>query len=396
MAEMLIEKEHCARSSNSNTHRITRSDCEDQDLKAHIQSNTPTLSPELNSNDGLTDNADVSAVVGKAKKAAQFLWILIHAQNCNIGGDRCPHKACVEAKRMLLHIKTCKAETCAQPCPSGYNWCHQARKLLSHYQKCREVRAKQAGFGRRPKNQNVPACLVCSLVARHARNVLEIPSRKSICKKPVITSFTIAKNPDLDTRDNNRKSQSTMPPPPPRQRINRNRSLSSSMDLSSSEKMTSNESRGNMNDLMLFSQVAAAATPPQNGNSFDRSVLINNKRSSYLTFAASALQDLRRSSPSAEDAKEKSEVQCGSMRRLRAESYDERVLKQRQERSDHVDPTLELDLKGEQDIGPKVVVGGENIVRRARSASLGILASACVNHERINCDTIVEESTDIR
>merc|ERR1712176_1752974 len=149
----------------------------------------------------------------------------------------------------------------------------------------------------------------------------------------------------------------------------------------------SNGSRENMNDLMLFSQVAAAAASPQNRNSLDRAIstdILHNKRGSYLTFAASALQDLRRASSAGEDIKEKSKVRCRSMRRLRAESYDERALKQRQEQSEHVDPTLELDLKGEQDIGPKVVVGGENIVRRGRSASLSILASACVSHEKIN------------
>jgi len=407
MAEMLVGKRRCAQSSNSNTQNDAQSSCEKQNLVEDAtinnnnstarQSNLSRLSPELTTNDGLGDNADVCAVVGKAKKAAQFLWVLIHAQNCNIGGDRCPHKGCVEAKRVLLHLKTCPAETCAQACPSNYNWCHQARKLLSHYQKCREIRAKQAGMGRRPKNQQ-HACLVCSLVARHARNVLEIPSRKTGGKKQVIASFTLAKDADIDSQDNHRESQFAMPPPPPRQRITKNRQPSNS-DLSSSDELVSYHSQPprNRNQLMLFSEVAAAAAPPHIGDPFDPSVLTENlddKRSPFLTFAASALQDLRRASPGAEDLVEESKVHCRSVRRSRAESYDERALKQKPAQFEPVDPTIELDLKGEQDIGAEVVLGGEKIVRRARSASLGILASACISHESNNCDTIVEENAD--
>jgi hypothetical protein len=45
---------------------------------------TPSLSPEVPGSAGGPDNGDVSAVVVKAKKAAQSLWVLIHAQVSNV------------------------------------------------------------------------------------------------------------------------------------------------------------------------------------------------------------------------------------------------------------------------------------------------------------------------
>lgn len=403
MAEMLVEKRRCVESSNSSTQNAAQSSHkkhleENKRIKNNhsttIQSNLTRLSPEFTTNDGVSDSADVCAVVGKAKKAAQFLWVLIHGQNCNIGGDRCPHKGCMEAKRVLLHLKTCSAETCAEVCPSNYNGCYQARKLLSHYQKCRERRAKQAGMGRRRRDQHY-VCLVCSLVARHARNVLEIPSRKISGKKQIITSFTLA-TPDINSRHINRELQFSMPPPPPRQRIIQG-GQTSNCDLLTREELTPHNSHNirSKNHLMLFSEVAAAAATPNFEDPLDPPVPTENaddRRRSFLTFAASALQDLRRASPILEDVIDESNVYHRSVRRLRAESYDERALKQKQQQSEHVDPTIELDLKGEQDIESKVVVVSDKILRRSRSASLGILASACINHESINCGTIVEEN----
>ncbi len=45
---------------------------------------TPSLSPEVQGSAGIPENGDVSAVVVKAKKAAQSLWVLIHAQVRNV------------------------------------------------------------------------------------------------------------------------------------------------------------------------------------------------------------------------------------------------------------------------------------------------------------------------
>jgi len=294
-------------------------------------------------------------------------------QNCNFGGDRCPHKGCTEAKKVLLHIKTCPAEARGENCPSNYSGCHQARKLLSHHTKCREIRAKQAGMGRR-QNKEQYACLICSLVARHAKTMLDVPSRKTNAKKQVIASFTVAKEQEMDCQN------STMPPPPPRQRPSSNR-LSPNSD-SSEEELSSGV------HLSQFREVGTATTfsPPK--ESFE------SNKSPFLEFAATTLQNLRRASPNEEDNLEEPMNQCRSPRRLRAESYDERALKHSQEYSKkHLDPTLELDLKGEENIGTERMVRRGPLSRR-RSASLSILASACEGHIGNHCDKIVEESTD--
>ena len=150
---------------------------------------------------------------------------------------------------------------------------------------------------------------------------------------------------------------------------------------------------------MLVSEVVAAATPPS-AHTLDYSAALGKSldsgKNQFLTFAASALQNLKRAPPTKELA-----GGLTSPRRSRAESYDERALKQFQGpiRSNHqqqqqlnlcVDPTWELDLKGEQTID--VVSKEEDCVfvnRRGRSASLGMLASACLSRD--GCDTIVEE-----
>jgi hypothetical protein len=337
---------------------------------------TPMLSPEVPPNAGVPENGDVSAVVVKAKKAAQSLWVLIHAQNCRIGTDRCPHKGCVEAKRVLLHLKTCPAGNNGCSCPSNYNGCHQSRKLLAHYQKCRELRAKQAGMGRRTKSQHV--CLVCSLVARHARNVLEGSSRKSNAKKQVIASFTLAEPvPEVSDR---RLSTVAMPPPPPRQPgstpIQRIRSPMHMYSESSSEDGMPCESPPSRNQLMLFSEVAAAAAPPSHPpcNSAALGKSLDSSKSPFLTLAASALQNLKRASPTEEEEELPEVVPTTSPRRSRAGSYDERALVplQNQRHEQH-----------------------EDVVRqRARSASLGMLASACLTRNgNATCDTILEEES---
>ena len=45
-----------------------------------VASTTSSVSPEVQGTAGIPENGDVSAVVVKAKKAAQSLWVLIHAQ----------------------------------------------------------------------------------------------------------------------------------------------------------------------------------------------------------------------------------------------------------------------------------------------------------------------------
>lgn len=113
----------------------------------------------------------VSELVGKSKKAAFSLWTLLHAKNCRLGADRCPHPGCSEAKMMYLHHKTCSAKGVG-PCPTKHKGCQDARKLLAHYRRCREIRAKQSQMTN-SKNRQQHVCLVCSLVARHAKFTLD-------------------------------------------------------------------------------------------------------------------------------------------------------------------------------------------------------------------------------
>lgn len=116
-------------------------------------------------------NSSISEVVEKSKKAAFSLWTLLHAKNCRLGVDRCSHAGCSEAKLMYLHHKTCSAEL-VEPCPTRHTGCQDARKLLAHYRRCRDIRARQSQSPN-SKNRQQHVCLVCSLVARHAKFTLD-------------------------------------------------------------------------------------------------------------------------------------------------------------------------------------------------------------------------------
>jgi len=155
---------------------------------------------------------------------------------------------------------------------------------------------------------------------------------------------------------------------------------------------------------MLFSEVAAAAASPTTTNPSGLGKSLDSSKSPFLAFAASALQNLKKASPTGSDDEEiiQHQPKYSPTRRSRAESYDERAHKMaspnnsryqhRRHAHDGSDPTLELDLNGEQ-----VFDGAEEvIVRRSRSASLGVLASACSVSRNGTCDTIVEEASLVR
>lgn len=149
-----------------------------------------------------TDGKNVSALVTKSKKAASTLFTLLHAkvgpsltlllrkllwstmldtktycplfsfraQNCKLGVHRCTHPGCAEAKLIYLHLKTCPSSTSLEPCPANRTGCADSRKLINHYRRCRDIRARQiANRTREPQH----VCLVCSLVARHAKGSLD-------------------------------------------------------------------------------------------------------------------------------------------------------------------------------------------------------------------------------
>jgi len=134
-----------------------------------------SVAPSSSSNCNKVDHvrkSNISELVGKSKKAAFSLWTLLHAKNCRLGVDRCSHPGCSEAKLMYLHHKTCPARL-LEPCPTQHKGCQDARKLLAHYRRCRDIRARQS---QNPTATNKPqqhVCLVCSLVARHAKFTLD-------------------------------------------------------------------------------------------------------------------------------------------------------------------------------------------------------------------------------
>ena len=104
-------------------------------------------------------------------------------QSCRLGPDRCPHRGCSDTKRLLLHIKTCSVA------PGGgfgctVKGCDSARKLLNHYKRCRDVRARQAAQQQK-YNAKPHVCLVCSLMARHAKSFAE---SSSTCKQKKVTT----------------------------------------------------------------------------------------------------------------------------------------------------------------------------------------------------------------
>lgn len=160
--------------------------------------------------------------------------------------NRCTHAGCEEAKLVHLHMKTCPAGQ-DFPCPTRHQGCLQARKLLTHYKRCRTIRARQAGQPLGMKSQH--ACLICSMVARQARAFLDASgtttsATKSQQQGPVIahkkssfgnkptasaaaltSTFTLSSAlnydkalPSLKNDDGNISSKSMwkMPPPAPR------------------------------------------------------------------------------------------------------------------------------------------------------------------------------------
>lgn len=55
-------------------------------------------------------------------------------------------------------------------CPRNYKGCTDARKLLAHYRRCRDIRSRQASNQMKTQQH---ACLVCSLVARNAKGSID-------------------------------------------------------------------------------------------------------------------------------------------------------------------------------------------------------------------------------
>lgn len=156
---------------SSSSHAISRKAGRDRSMSVPCHPTQSSMSSE------------VESVVIKAKRASSYLWMLLHSQNCRLGVDRCTHAGCADAKLIHLHLKTCPVGN-EFPCPSRTNGCLQARKLLAHYRRCRSIRARQMGQGASGKGPHV--CLICSMVARQARSLLDSNASKSSSSQGVV------------------------------------------------------------------------------------------------------------------------------------------------------------------------------------------------------------------
>lgn len=305
----------------------------------------------------------VVTVVEKTRKAAISLWTILHAQACRSKGNECPHKGCIDAKRLWHHMKSCNSGP-NSACPHGYNGCQQARKLLSHIRKCRELRDRQRRQIRlrQQQVQGPQFCLLCTLLTRHDKNVTELIKRsrqnsfsstQSTCPAVVgdvsaeakmLMSFKKQTNSN-EEQNSPPSSQECMPPPPPRPRA-----------------------------ISIGSHI-----PPTSNNSY--------RRVAPLTRAAGKDEAYNLLNLSRKPV------------RLRAESLDER---KGSNRTCPIDPTTEFDLRSPvknsikhrirmegDDILPSKDTG-EQLMMRQRSMSCSILTPTFSKSG--SCDTVMEDT----
>lgn len=396
--------------------------------------------PLEDSPEQVSDRA-VGTVVFKAKRAAASLWMILHAQACRLGGSGCPHRGCSGTKKLLLHVKTCAAGSDFE-CPQGYQECQQARKLLLHYRRCREARARQVGqlSGGRSLRQQQHACLVCSLVARHARTVLQggkapdapmVVRKKStpgmsssgISMKPKRASEHVVKIP-LMVRST---SMQMMPPPPPRPpfvhgAVEPSNALVSTRSMSASSTQAlhlPNDSRlataptrcealyGRPSTTWQLMQrgaesVAADTGPPPLAGGKANTILPGKSPDSSRSFFLSSSPVYTKRTVNVKTSQPDTLPGDCNMRRPRAMSYDERKISPTlqngivQSRSNSCfpshDPTLEVALREEQSTVSRDCQAGDDhpssCVSVRRSSSCGVLSALS---RPGGCGTIAED-----
>lgn len=286
---------------------------------------------------------NVGDLMTKAKKAAASLWLILHAQNCRQPKGTCSHRGCDDTKLLLVHVKSCPAGP-NFPCPCSFKGCNETRKLLAHYRRCKDLRLKQVGLGRRNNGMQLDqSCLVCSLMARYAKTMVDrhrsqgvgrSSNAASLLTDALSSSFgsTSAKfNVEKDfasfstqeVDDTTRTTQvqkpclgrspsaQLMPPPPPRP---------STADLNV---CNSNESIGSppTQSLLMHSRAVkiAAITDPESEESLSDPVMLGKSVDSSVPMAPfSILKKSSKEGPLVED------LVVPAPRRVRAESYDER------------------------------------------------------------------------
>lgn len=374
---------------------------------------------------GLPNGGNVGDIIGKAKRAAASLWMVLHAQGCHLSESRCPHSGCTETKKLLLHVKLCAAGP-DFACPTGYRGCQQCRKLLAHYRRCREIRARQVLSSRRNvRQQQSHSCLVCCLVARHAKTARDgesAPVRStsvptSVVGAKMFSSGAKQKRPEKNTVIVPAMLRSTsveiMPPPPPRPPTKSRANLQSSTPISvgasrNSQHYTNDDSfspvyatppsKSQLMGREIRAAAAAAAFNPFGGQPVDPSLLGKSYDSSQ---SSKLFQGYARSHSSSPESGE--ERFARSIGRPRAESFDERKntvsidqtshspLRRRNSVDNRFDPTLEVTLTQDNHSEDEANIedyGRSKESPKRRSSSCGGLSSLV---RAGGCDTIVEE-----
>ena len=279
---------------------------------------------------------------------------------------------------MYLHMKTCSAGP-GVSCPTQHKGCNDARKLLAHYRRCREIRARQTGQTGQPSKVQQHVCLVCTLVARQAKGMLD--RTKSVSpRKPSSKHVISAVTPQL------MQHRSTSP-------------------IRSSGKPAAASLSLNV-DGALVPLSGYSATPMQMPPPPPRLPQISKGMGAPKTSVSPAIQsqiqsmDYSLSSTSSPEYDSsmlgKSLDTAGGFFRRRAESLDIRssssfmpehdMLPEQHGGSPHYESTLERDLKSEEDIEEPSLFTH----RRRRSASCHVLSTTSPGSPG-GCDTILEE-----
>lgn len=262
------------------------------------------------------------------------------------------------------------------------------------------MRARQAGSSRRAQPH---VCLVCSLVARQARNVLDagtkstppptIAHKASSGSRKAMASFSLKQPPPDSTvvvpRLDSSGSKQDMPPPPPRAPNGSEPiDIPTKRDAYDDAHMDPCESPPSSYQLKRpgLAALAAAASPSmEEEQSADPSLLGKSLDSSKISFLIDA--SLSRAAAAVPRSLQ-------SPRRTRAESVDvaavSRFTQQQEDGVNEYDPTLETELTREVD---SASVDEPKRATRRRSASLGLPATQpALNSGGRTCDTITEEA----
>lgn len=309
-------------------------------------------------------------------------------------------------------MKSCTARNC-EKCPQNYNGCLQSRKLLTHYRRCKETRSKQVG-----RIQSNP-CLLCALVARHAKTAYENGKNKSppYCVsikaksatklrtkstaqliKPMVSENKLEKKALQNQKNEFKRFSSTelMPPPPQRPPLGESKFEKNSKGMSARTQSllgrtplhSTYGSPPTNNELMQkgIREVAKVADPfiSSAGNMLGKS--FDSVRGSFLSQKHS-------SSPYVVRSPALPLLDRNQMYHRRRSSFDETSACRGESKSSYMeytdggnDPTVELMLKSQE---TRVAPTGSKLQSsRLRSSSCSLLSS--LNKSGF-CETIFEE-----